>query len=109
MTEREQIIECPCYPICANLGIQPGRWCRYRKSDLPPPGLHSFNPKDTWCLPGVQANLIMLAYMLAGEERESHKLTPALEQVRRWVQELRAPPISYRPEGERPHSPPSRS
>ena len=109
MREQEQLIECPCYPVCSGLGIQPGRWCRYRRSDLPPPGVHSFNPKDTWCPPGVRANVTMLGYMLAGGQQESHKLTPALEQVRRWVQELRSPPISYRPEGERPHIPPSRS
>ena len=97
MTEREQIIECPCYPICSALGVETGQWCQYHKSDLPPPGLHTFNPKDTWCPPGVQANVIMLGHMLAERGDAPGQLQSVLQQVRRWARELRPEPIAYHP------------
>ena len=73
MTERDEIIECPCYRICSALGIETGAWCRYRKSSVPPPGMHRFDPKDEWCEPGTQATLLMLdkltRQMEAGERK----------------------------------------
>jgi len=104
MTEPEQIIECPCYPICSGLGLETGRWCRYRPSDLPPPGMHKFNPKDTWCPPGVQANVIMLGHMLAGDKADPERLQPALDSVRRWLHDLRNQPASSYGRGQAPPS-----
>jgi len=95
----EEIVECPCYRICTGLGIETGQWCRYRKSALPPPGMHRFDPKETWCPPGVQANLLMLAYMLARGREDTGKLQTALEEVRRWARELRGEPAGYHPTG----------
>jgi len=93
----DDIIECPCYHVCSALGIETRTWCRYRKSDLPPPGLHNFNPKDTWCPPGVQANVLMLGYMVAGETRDRERLEPVLDQVRNWAAELRRQRGGYDP------------
>ena len=60
MSGQDDIIECPCYRICAELGVEMGRWCRYREADAPPAGMHDFDPKSTWCEPGVQAMLLMM-------------------------------------------------
>jgi hypothetical protein len=95
----DEVIECPCYRVCAALGLEMKRWCRYRKSDLPPVGLHRFNPKDEWCPTGVQANVVMLGHMLA-QGGDSEALQSALARVRQSVQDLRARDTSaYRPEG----------
>ena len=91
------MIECPCYLLCVGLGLEVGRWCRYRKSDLPPPGMHRFDPKEQWCPTGVQANVIMLGYMLSGETEDADRVMPALEQVRRWARELRREWSGYDP------------
>jgi len=96
----DDLIQCPCHPVCASLGVEAGQWCRYRKSDLPPPGLHNFNPKDTWCPPGVQANVLLLAHMLEGGTGDPERLKSALERVRGWAQELRTEPVGYHPAGE---------
>ncbi len=93
----DQSIQCPCYPICSALGVETGQWCQYRESDLPPPGLHTFDPKDTWCPPGVQANVMMLGHLLAQRGDPSGQLQPVLTRVRRWARELRAEPITYQP------------
>ena len=90
---KDEIVECPCYHICSGLGLETKPWCRYRKADLPPAGMHSFNPKDTWCAPGVQANVLMLGYLLTGETGDTERLKPVLEQIRRWAQALRAEAI----------------
>lgn len=97
MKTEDKIIECPCYRICAGLGLELKRWCRYRKSDLPPPGLHRFDPKDEWCPTGVQANVLLLGYMLSGKSDDPGQLTPMLEQVRNWARELRKQPAGYDP------------
>ena len=81
----EAIIECPCYRVCSALGVDMGQWCRYRKSDLPPPGMHAFNPKDTWCPPGIQASILMLAHLVAGGSAPPD----ALADIRHWAQQLR--------------------
>lgn len=60
MSQDDEIIQCPCYEVCLSLGVEMGRWCRYRKSEVPPPGMHRFNPRDTWCPPGVQASVLLL-------------------------------------------------
>ena len=95
--DSETIIACPCHAICSQLGVETGMWCRYRTSDLPPPGMHAFNPKDTWCPAGVQANVLMLGYMLAGDPKDANRLKPALDQVRNWARELRPEPVEYSP------------
>jgi hypothetical protein len=59
--------------------------------------MHRFDPKDEWCPPGVQANVLMLGYMLSGETGEPERLRPALEQVRKWARELRQERSSYNP------------
>jgi len=96
-SDSDTIIACPCYPICSQLGVETGMWCRYRKSDLPPPGMHAFNPKDTWCPAGVQANLLMLGYMLAGKAGDASQLKPVLDEVRTWTRDLRREPVEYSP------------
>jgi len=93
----DEIIECPCYRVCAGLGLETKRWCRYRPSDLPPPGMHRFDPKEEWCPAGVQANVLMLAYMLSGETGDPERLKPLLDQVRAWARELRGEPAGYDP------------
>jgi hypothetical protein len=93
----DRMIQCPCYPICSGLGIETGQWCRYRRSDLPPPGIHRFDPREIWCPSGVQANVLMLGYLLAGQTRDAERLKPALEQVRRWARHLRAQRVGYHP------------
>ncbi len=87
----DEIIECPCYRICSALGVETGQWCRYRKSDLPPPGMHRFEPKETWCPPGVQASVMMLARLLAGEDAGIEGLQRALASITSWVRDLRSP------------------
>jgi len=99
MSSHDEIIECPCYRVCAGLGLEMKRWCRYRKSDLPPPGLSSFDPKEQWCPAGVQANVLMLGYMLAGQTADADRLKPVLEQVREWARALRREPAGYSPAG----------
>ena len=91
MKERDEIIECPCYRVCAGLGLEMKQWCRYRKSDLPPPGMHKFNPKDTWCPPGVQASVLMLARLLAGESADVEGVQQVLEKISSWVHDLPLP------------------
>jgi len=90
----DEVIECPGYPICSGLGLETSQWCRYRKSDLPPPGMRKFDPKETWCPSGVQANVLMLGYMLAGRKEDPETLQPALDSVRRWLRELRSQPTT---------------
>ena len=99
MRSADEITECPCYHVCAGLGLETKRWCRYRESQAPPPGMHRFNPKDEWCPAGVQANVLMLGYMLAGERGDPERLKPVLEQVREWARELPRKPASYGPTG----------
>ena len=95
---QDEVIECPCYRVCAGLGLEMKRWCRYRKSDLPPPGMWVVNPKADWCPTGVQANVLMLGYTLT-EGGDSEALRIALARVRQWTQDLRARDTSaYRPE-----------
>ena len=86
----QEVIECPCYQICASLEIETGRWCRYRRSDLPPPGMHSFDPTDKWCDPGVRANVLLLAYLAQRSGGEPATLATLLERVRRWAKEYRS-------------------
>jgi hypothetical protein len=83
----EESIECPCYRICSALGIETGSWCHYRKSDVPPPGMHNFDPKSTWCDPGVQANIMMLAHLITGQGK-GEPLDAALAQVRESMQKF---------------------
>jgi hypothetical protein len=97
MDAQDEVIECPCYRLCAALGLELRRWCRYRKADLPPPGLHRFDPKDEWCPPGVQASVLMLGYMLSGETGDQERLRPALEQVRRWAQRMKREASTWDP------------
>ena len=113
-TDRDPIIECPCYRICATLGVKTSTWCRYRKSAAPPPGMHRFDPQETWCPGGVQANVMMLGYMcaegpsasgrLVGQSRDPEALAPALAKVREWAGTLRKEPQSYDPAGRKPRS-----
>jgi len=95
----EDIVECPCYPICSGLGLEMKRSCRYRKSDLPPPGMHVVNPKDDWCPAGVQASVLMLAYMLSGDAGRAGALPLALARVRQWAQDIRQEQESDGPPG----------
>jgi hypothetical protein len=95
--QKETIIECPCYRVCAGLGVKTSTWCRYRQSAAPPPGMHRFDPQETWCPGAVQANVLMLGYMLAGGAGETERLKPALDQVRAWTRELRKEPATYDP------------
>jgi hypothetical protein len=97
VSESEQTIECRCYHVCAGLGLETKQWCRYRKSDLPPTGMHRFDPKEDWCPTGVQASVLMLGYMLSGETGDPERLRPALEQVRKWARELRRERTDYDP------------
>jgi hypothetical protein len=99
MSKAEAIVECPCYRICAGLGLEVKRSCRYRKSDLPPPGVQSFDPKDDWCPAGVQANVLMLGYMLVDQNRDPEALKPVLEQVRQWATAFGQEPRGYDPAG----------
>ena len=95
----DPIIECPCYWICAALGVKMAGWCRYRESAVPNPGMHRFDPQETWCPGGVQANVLMLGYMLIGQNRDPEALKPALEQVRQWAEGLRQKEHGYDPAG----------
>jgi len=88
MNERDEIIQCPCYNVCAGLGLEMKQWCRYRKSQLPPPGMHRFHPKETWCPPGAQANILLLAYLVADRAGDAKQLEPAIEQVKRWANDI---------------------
>ncbi len=86
----EDTVQCPCYSICSTLGLEIGPWCRYHSSDLPPPGMHKFDPKDTWCPPGVQAAVLMLGHLAARQNGPAEPLDSALEKVRAWAQALPA-------------------
>jgi len=88
VSTQDEVIECPCYRVCAGLGLEMKRWCRYRPSDLPPPGMWVVNPKADWCPTGVQANVLMLGYTLS-EGGSPDSLHFALARVRQWSQELR--------------------
>ncbi len=90
----DKVIECPCHRVCSLLEVATGRWCRYRESQVPPPGMHSFDPKDTWCPAGMQASVIMLGYMLAGEKRGADELGSVLAEVREWARSLQAAPAT---------------
>ena len=99
MRRQDEIVECPCYRVCSALGVMMHTWCRYRKSAAPPPGMHRFDPQETWCPGGVQANVMMLGYMLVGGNRDPEALAPALAEVRKWAATLRQEPHSYDPVG----------
>jgi len=86
---QDEIIECPCYRVCAGLGLEMKRWCRYRKSDEPPVGMHRFDPKEEWCPTGVQASVLLLWYMLSGENGDPERPKSALAQVRTWARASR--------------------
>lgn len=96
-TNPDPTIACACHPICSRLGVEIGMWCCYRKSDLPPPGMHAFDPKETWCPAGVRTNILMLGYMLAGNTGDAKQLEPVLDEVRSWARELREKPAAYNP------------
>lgn len=98
--DRGPVIECPCHRICAALGVRMSPWCRYRGSAAPPPGTHRFDPQETWCPGGVQANVMMLGYMLIGQNRDPEALAPALAKVREWAARLRPESHSYDPGGQ---------
>jgi hypothetical protein len=97
MKKEDQLIECPCYHICKSLGLEVKRWCRYYESELPPPGMFRFNPKEEWCPTGVQANVLMLGHLLTQGAIEPERAEAILEQVRQWAQELRKRPSGYKP------------
>ncbi len=99
MSMQDEIIECPCYRICSALGVKSSTWCRYRKSAAPPPGMHRFDPQETWCPGGVQANVMMLGYMLVGQQQDAEALKQALVQVREWATALRQDTHAYHPGG----------
>lgn len=88
MTQQEQIIQCPSHPICSGLHIETGPWCRYRKSDLPPPGAGTFDPRDTWCPPGLQAAVLILGYLAAQRNGPAEPLDSAMEKIRSWADRL---------------------
>jgi len=91
VSERDEIIECPCYRICNALGLEMKPWCRYRRSDLPPPGMHRFEPKETWCPPGVQANVLMLAHLLVGKSAGVEEAQQILANITSWAHNLPLP------------------
>jgi hypothetical protein len=93
----DEIIQCPCYHVCAALGVEMKRWCRYRKSDLPPPGMYRFDPKGEWCPAGLQANVLMLGYMLSRETESAERLGPLLDEVRKWARDLARARSYYEP------------
>ena len=98
MRKEDKLIECPCYQICQRLGIETNRWCSYYESELPPPGLWRFDPKEYQCPPGVQANVMMLAHLLTQGAMDPERVEAALEQVRQSAQALRKQPEpGYRP------------
>ena len=92
------------YRICALLGVKMTGWCRYRKS-ASTPGMHRFDPQETWCPGGVQANVLMLGYMLIGQKRDPEALGPVLEQVRQWAEGLRQEDHGYDPAGRQARTP----
>ncbi len=94
---KDDIIECPCYRICSALGIESGRWCSYHTAELPPPGTWRFNPKEEWCPPGVQANVMMLSSLLPQGSVKPETLEAALLKVREAIQDLRNSPAGYHP------------
>lgn len=84
---KDEMVECPCYAICVGLGIQVGRWCRFRPSELPHPGVTEFRPESTRCPPGLQATVLLLGHMLA--DGDNRALSQKLGQVRNWVKSIR--------------------
>ena len=88
LTHVVYVAHCPCHRVCASLRRELKRWRRYRKSDLPPPGMHRFDPKDEWRPTGVQANVLMLGYTLS-ERGSPDALRFALARVPQWSKELR--------------------
>lgn len=97
MKKSDELVECPCYRICSMLGIELDRWCRYYTSELPPPGTWRFDPKEKWCPPGVQANVLMLSALLTNGTMTAENLEAALLKVREAVRDLRTPPTEYHP------------
>ena len=96
MDPRDEVIECPCYRVCAGLSLEMKRWCRYRKSDLPPPGLWWVRPKEEGCPAGVQAGVLTPGYTLSeGGSADSHHFVPVTSHWRECVSGRRifAPPI----------------
>jgi hypothetical protein len=85
MSEKDEVIECPSYRVCGGLGLEMRQRCCYRTSELPPPGMHRFDPKEEWRPAGVQANVLMLGYMLSGEAANPAATGDALARVRRWA------------------------
>jgi hypothetical protein len=61
--------------------------------------MHRFDPQEAWCPGGVQANVMMLGYMLVGQRRDAEALKPVLEQVREWATALRQEQHGYDPAG----------
>ena len=85
----DELTTCPCYHVCCGLGLEMLRWCRFDSRDLPPPGMYVFNPKDSWCRPGVQAAVLMLGYLLSHSGGDRETLDGLLSQVRQWTAEQR--------------------
>jgi hypothetical protein len=93
MTETRDTIECPCYRVCAALGLELKPWCRYRSHQVPPPGMRKFDPKQQWCPAGVQAAVLMLAYLIEKQAGPDVGLAPALEGVRLWMRDHAQAPV----------------
>lgn len=85
---KNDLVACPCYEVCRELGIGLGQWCRFRRSAVPIPAMARFYPEETWCPPGVRATVLMLGHMLANGA-EGSALADKLAEVRTWVQSLR--------------------
>jgi hypothetical protein len=62
--------------------------------------MRKFDPRQTWCPGGVQANILMLGYMLAGRKENPELLQPALDSVRHWLREIRTRPATSYPRGQ---------
>jgi hypothetical protein len=101
MKQADEIVACPCYRICSVLGIEPGRWCSYHTSDLPVPGLWRFDPKEKWCPPGVQANVMMLSALLTNGDMTAEHLESVLKKVREMIRTFHAAPAAYNPDGQK--------
>ena len=99
MKKSDEIIECPCYQVCEGLSLEMSTWCHYSTAAVPPPGTVRFDPKEAWCPPGVQANVLMLGYMLTKGEGDPERLQMMLAQVRQWAKEIRGESVSYKPAG----------
>lgn len=89
---------CPCYAICSSLGIEQGQWCRYRQSDVPPPGQHHFVSEEEQRPGGVQADIQMLACLLTeGCPTAAALLRAALARVQDWARAFREEHAGYQP------------